>query len=490
MWLIFIGLTTPHSLAQNDSTSVDTSSNDTIDLSFVDEYDQQLIDHFKLLHCFTTDTGELNFLKLPEDSIPVYTDEEYIDRIKNMDEKSPFEFKVNDAVLAMVKHYVYKRPRLTSRMLGLAELYFPLFEEKLSTYNLPMELKYLPIVESALNPAARSHAGAGGLWQFMPATGESYGLDITSYLDERSDPYLSTEAACQHLSKLYKMYGDWAMSIAAYNAGSGNVNKAIRRSGGKTDYWGIREFLPRETQNYVPIFIAVNYLMEYAAYHNVYPRKPEFFNMEIDTVHVAPRLDLGVVEHWTGYSRTKLHYLNPMLKLEVLPKSETYSTFYLPVSITGKFIAFEDSIYKYSSLEHKYWVAQNEPARTQKTHIIQSGETLYSIAKKYDCTIQQLKAWNRKSSNIAKKGRKLTIFTPIASSSSTSKTYTNSTSKPKPKPVVLNEGAYRYYIIQKGDTLWDIAQKFSGVSVNDIKVWNSHIDSRSLHTGDKVKIAK
>jgi membrane-bound lytic murein transglycosylase D len=505
--IIFLSIlfTTQGVSAQSDTTK-------KIDLSFVDVYDKKILDHFKLLNQFARDTNEYYRLVTHKDSIKQVDDEIIVKRVRKMDEASPFDFVANEATMAMIKLYTYKRYKLTARMMGMGEYYFPIFEEKLIANNMPLELKYLPIVESALNPGAVSHAGAGGLWQFMPGTGKSYGLDITSYIDERNDPYLSTEAACLYLKKLYKIYGDWSMALAAYNAGPGNVNKAIRRANGKTDFWSIREFLPKETQNYVPAFIAVNYAMKYATHHNIYPIKPEFLNIEIDTVHVCHRIEFGVLEHWLAYSRTKLRYLNPMFKTDIIPEVDSSYTLYLPVNLLGKYFQFEDSIYKYSSLDYKYWVAGNQPNRVERNHTIKSGETLAIIAAKYNVSEQEIRAWNTKSSDYLKVGGTLLIYeskgggsgsytTPSAQPKeelATNKTTTNtsgiapSTTPPKNTTSTTPPSTstqYTYYTVQKGDTMWSISQKYK-VQVDELIAHNKSLNAKGLHAGDKVKIPK
>lgn len=471
---------------QGQSDSTDNIENDSVelpDLSFVDRYDSLLLNHSRLVDQFTTDTSLLNVEHYPSDSVPKFSDDVFKFRIGQLDEQSPFEFISNDASIAMIKLYAYKRKRLTSKMLAFGELYFPIFEEYLIKYDMPLELKYLPIVESALNPTASSHAGAGGLWQFMPRTGKMYGLTITSYVDKRFDPYLSTDAACQYLKFLHSIYNDWSMALAAYNAGPGNVNKAIRRSGGKTTYWEIRPYLFKETRNYVPAFIAVNYIMNYSSQHNLFPKEPQFLNLEIDTIQVCERVEFQVLEEWLGYELGKLKYLNPMFKKNIIPTPEKTSTLYLPSFLVGDFIMHEDSIYKYSSLEYHHLVAANKPKRTEKIHYIKSGETMRSIAKKYDCTEDELRAWNNKTSNYLKTGRKLYVYVKNSSGSHSS----SSTKAPKKEEYT---GEYTYYTIRKGDTLWDIAQKYNGISVNDLKRINSGLNSNNLKTGTKIKIGK
>ncbi len=464
------------------------------EIAFINRCDSLLVEHFSFLDSFTSDTNELNIYNYPKDSIPVFSEKTIKQRIRALDEKSPFDFLDNDVALAMVNLYVKKRYRLTSRMLGLSQLYFPLFEEKLSAYHLPMELKYLPIVESALNPTAVSRSGAGGLWQFMPATGRGYGLEVNSFVDQRYDPYLATEAACKYLSKLFAIYGDWSLALAAYNAGQGTVSKAIRRAGGQKDYWSIRPFLPKETQNYVPAFIAVNYVMNYASEHNIYPTKPHFYHYEMDTILVDQRLDIGVLEEWIGYNRVKLAYLNPMYLTEIIPASSSEKLpLKLPLKLIGKFFEYQDSIFKYSSLDYKYWVANQKPARKEVIHVVKSGETLASLTQKYQCTEQDIKAWNVLTKVNVRTGKKLVMFQLVdggnvmpstsnyvkSSESETAKTETTKTS---------NEGEFKYHIVQKGDTLWDIAQK-NQTSVDEILEMNKHIDMNKLQTGTKLKIA-
>ena len=488
-WYILIGFLTAIITPVNGQT--DTTIVDTVeviekpDLSFVDNYDSMLVAHYREMKHFTLDTGELNVLNLPADSFPIFSDDVFKLRIGQLDQQSPFSFVANDATIAMIKLYAYKRKRLTSKMLAYGELYFPIFEEYLIKYDMPLELKYLPIVESALNPKAKSSAGAGGLWQFMPKTGMMYGLSITSYVDKRFDPYLASDAACQYLKFLHSIYGDWSMALAAYNAGPGNVNKAIRRSGGKTTYWEIRPYLFKETRNYIPAFTAVNYIMNYASEHNLYPNKPLFLALEVDTIHICDRIEFEVLEEWLGYEISKLKYLNPKFISNVIPKPDSIDFIYLPNFLIGDFIMHEDSIYKYSSLENKYFVAVNKPKKVLKTHYVKSGESLSALAKKYNCTEQEIKAWNLLSSNYLKSGKKLSIYlegNAIQNASS-------SANKTDLKQETFS-GEFIYYTIRKGDTLWDIAQKYNGVSVDDLKQHNRSLNSNNLKTGTKIKIVK
>lgn len=281
-----------------------------------------------------------------EDSIPTYLDTTYKIRLAQMDVKSPFSFQYNEAVLSMINFYATRRPKHIARALETKELYFPLFEEMLDKYHLPMELKYLAIVESALNPSAKSRAGAVGLWQFMPGTGQMYGLHINSKVDDRMDIYKSTEAACQHFADLYSRYQDWNLVLAAYNSGSGNVNKAIRRAGNSTDYWEIRQYLPKETQSYVPAFIAVNYMMQYADAHNVQPVQENTISyFSIDTIMVTKSLRFTQIADWLDLDLEIIKALNPQYKKQIIPASESRPyVLTLPNSKIGEFILNKELI--------------------------------------------------------------------------------------------------------------------------------------------------
>lgn len=458
---------------------------------FINRCDSLLVAHFRELDSFTWDTSKLNIYNYEAGFKPAISDEELIARISEMDENSPFDFIANHASVAMIKLYVKKRYRLTSRMLGLSTLYFPIFESKLSAYHIPYEIKYLPIVESALNPKAISRSGAGGLWQFMPPTGKAYGLEIGSMIDERFDPYLATDAACQYLSKLYAIFGDWSLALAAYNAGQGTVTKAIRKSGGKTDYWSIREYLPTETQNYVPVFIAVNYVMTYASHHNIYPQIPKFFEYEMDTIHVHNRIDFGVMEEWLGYNRVKTAYLNPMYMSEIVPgKEDEGLPIKLPLELIGDFMDLKDSIVKYSSLEYKYWVAENQPSREEVKHVIKKGETIQSICTKYHCTEQEINAWNTLTKIKMKPGRKLVVFKLMNEPEGYKEKFTQQKAGGGDADDVFEQDEeYVYHVVKKGDTLWDIANAYN-CSVDEIMVLNKDKDISTLHSGDKLKVVK
>lgn len=329
------------------------------------------------------------------------------------------ELPYNERVRAFLLRYVKRSPKQVARLMRMSEYYFPLFEEVLNKYQLPYELKYLPIIESALNPIARSRVGAAGLWQFMPATGKLYGLEINSLVDERMDPIRATDAACRFLSNLYKIYGDWNLVIAAYNCGGGNVNKAIRRAGGKRDFWSIYPFLPRETRNYVPIFIAANYAMNYGHEHGIC-KAPIEKAMLTDTICINQRMHLQQVSEKLEISMEELRRLNPQYSRDILPGGKDY-TLCLPTEKVGLFIEQQDSIiaHKADSLIHNRR-AEIDLAKVTSIngayrvngvtyYTIKNGDTLGGIAKRFHCSVKQLKKWNGLKSDIIRAGKKLKI---------------------------------------------------------------------------------
>ncbi len=379
-------ITIPCISQSNDSLTVEKDLQNTLDSSLyvnVDGFEKKVISLYEKLYLFSKPNRNLDYSL---DSVPEFEDSIIEYRVKILDEKSPFNFKYNAITAPVINFYINKKRYLTSKMLGASSLYFPLFEEALAKHNLPEELKYLPIVESALNPTATSRSGARGLWQFMPQTAKMMGLTISSYVDERCDPIKSTEAACLYLKYLYSIYNDWSISLAAYNAGPGNINKAIRRSGGKASFWELRSYLPKETQNYVPTFIAVNYMMEFAKDHNIQHKVPDFLFFEIDTIQVDTRMNFNVLEQWLCFEKNKLEFLNPIYINNIIPKTEKKQTLTLPSFLIGDFIMLEDSISKYSSLDFEYSLSasENKNASEVTYYTIKSGDTIWDIAQMHE----------------------------------------------------------------------------------------------------------
>ena len=329
------------------------------------------------------------------------------------------ELPYNERVRAFIIRYVKRNPKQVARLMRMGEYYFPMFEEVLGKYQLPYELKYLPVIESALNPMARSHMGAAGLWQFMPGTGKLYGLEINSLVDERMDPIRSTEAACRFLSNMYAVFKDWNLVIAAYNCGGGNVNKAIRRAGGKRDFWSIYPYLPRETRNYVPIFIAANYAMNYGNEHGIC-KAPVEKAMITDTIRTTQRMHLQQVSDNLGIGMAELRRLNPQYSRDILPGGSAY-TLCLPAEKVGMYIDLQDAILSYKADS----LINNRRAEIDLAKVtglnggyrlngityykIKRGDTLGGIAKKFHCSVKQLKQWNGLKNDNIREGKKLKI---------------------------------------------------------------------------------
>jgi len=439
---------------------------------------------------FTADTALLNTHGFAPAEVPTWDEQTYRHRLAVLDERTPLSLTYNQPVQAYIDLYAVKKREQTSRMLGLAQLYFPLFEEYLDRYHMPLELKYLAVVESALNPGARSRAGAVGLWQFMVATGKLYGLDVNSYVDERCDVHLSTEAACAYLNYLHGLYDNWELALAAYNCGPGNVNRAIRRAGGVVDYWKIYDYLPRETRGYVPAFIAVNYIFDHAADHNLYPVAPVYCAYEVDSVQVCYPLDLDLLAKVTGTDAAQLRELNPVYKLGRVPDVEQPATVYLPSDAVGRFVSNEAMLaYSYKPTPQEALAITAPPATRASTHVVRRGESLGSIANKNRVTVAQLRAWNDLRSDRIQPGQRLTIQRPAEAVPTATVRSSNTARIPSTNPAGNDRRGveYIYHTIQPGDTLWDIARK-NGLSVDDLRRLNDGLNSKQLHPGRKIKV--
>lgn len=426
-----------------------------------------------------------------EGEVITYSDSVYKKRIEEINLITPFEFVWNEPVSNSIHYFTRKRRRFIALCLGRSEMFFPMYEEKLKKYNMPLELKYLSVVESGLRPTVKSRAGAMGLWQFMYRTGMMYGLENNSYVDMRRDPELATEAACQYLSYLHRLYDDWSMALAAYNAGPGNVNKAIRRSGGYMTYWEIRDYLPRETQNYVPSFIATVYLMEYAKDHNIRPAEIKFYDFETDTVCLKKSLLLSHIDSLVGVPAEDLAFLNPIFEGDYIPINEEVKyCLRMPVDKIGKFLELEDTLYAMTeTLENSEDEESFLAVEKQQYHYVRSGENLGVIAQKYGVSVNEIMGWNNMRSTRIRTGQKLIIRT-------TGKKSIKKESKPKSEskeekkesqPKTPYKGEVAYYTIQKGDNLWDISQK-KNVKLEDIESLNPGINSGNLKIGQKIKI--
>jgi len=438
-------------------------------------------------------------------SIPIFPDSIYRSRILEMNDQSPFEYIYNNQVRQFIDLYAYKKRELTSRILGLSELYFPLFEEQLDKYNMPLELKYLAVIESALNPTANSRAGAKGLWQFMYGTGKVYGLKVTSLVDDRYDPYKSTIAACEHLKDLYDIYGNWSLALAAYNSGAGNVNKAIRRSGGHKNFWVIYPFLPRETRSYVPAFIAASYVLTYADAHKIKPMEPEVLHYEIDTVTIRDILTFEQISSVLHIPREELAFLNPEYKQGIIPaSSENPYILRLKKKNVGDFINNESNLYAYKSRQvqerDSLEKIVEESAKATRYYTVKSGDNLGLIASRHHMTVSQLKQMNNLRSNTIYPRQRLLIFNYPGASPPPKTTISSAGTTEKPKTTAskssqgnasssAGKSKYMLYTIKSGDNLWDLAQKYD-CTVSEIKKLNNLTNTNRIRPGQKIKIPK
>lgn len=422
---------------------------------------------------------------MPTDTVVIpaktVSTEELKERLAILDQKTPFNIAYNPSLENVINSFLVRRKDLMERMLTASQFYFPMFEQALDKYNLPLEIKYLAIIESALNPRARSRVGATGLWQFMYGTGKMYDLDVSSYVDERSDPIKATEAACQYLSKLYQIFGDWDLALAAYNSGPGNVNKAIRRSGGYTNYWNIRRNLPRETAGYLPAFLATMYIFEYAREHDLKIRKVERPYFETDTVHIKHSISFDQIAELLDVSKEEISILNPSYKLDIIPKVEGKTHILrLPKYAIGAFVSNEDAIYAYVEEQIKKGEAplpQVAQADDGIRYRVRSGDYLGRIAEEYGVGVSEIKSWNGLRSNMLRVGQRLTIFPrkPVTSASRSSGGAATITADTK------------VHVVKEGDSLWTISKKYPGITIENLREWNG-LSGNNLRPGTKLKL--
>ena len=417
--------------------------------------------------------------------IPIFPDSVYAERLAQLSDQSPFEYVYNREVRQFIDLYSVKKRILTARILGLAQIYFPLFEEQFDKYNMPLELKYLAVIESALNPTANSRAGAKGLWQFMYGTGKVYGLKVTSYVDERYDPYKSTIAACEHLQDLYDIYGNWPLALAAYNSGAGNVNKAIRRSGGIKNFWAIHHYLPRETRSYVPAFIAASYVLTYASEHKLVPLDPGILYYEVDTVTVRNPLTFTQISELLHTPLEELAFLNPSFKQGVIPASPDFPyQLRLRKKYIGDYINNETLLYAYKSKngiqkDSLVRLVNNSYRETQQ-YKVHSGESLSTIANKFGMTVQELKTLNNLTKNYIKVNQRLLVYVRQSKSSGTAIKESGTSG------VKINETPLSVHVVTYGESLSLIAQKYR-CSVDQLMKWNNLSNSK-IFVCQKLKV--
>ena len=407
--------------AQNEKDEIIVTDNDgkeeTIDLPEAMNYEVDSLLNLYYSKTYLQQDEDCNYRDENRD----YPKEVYIERLSRL--PNVMEMPYNEIVQKFIDRYTGRLRHSVSYMLGASNFYIPIFEEALEAYGLPLELKYLPVIESALNPKATSHAGAAGLWQFMVATGKQYGLEINSLIDERRDPIKSSYAAAHYLKDLYNIFGDWSLVIAAYNCGPENINKAIHRADGQADYWKIYPYLPRETRGYVPAFIAANYVMNYYCEHNICPMRTTL-PAKTDTVVVSKDVHLKQIADVCGIDIEELRTLNPQYRRDIVNGNNKPSVIRLPANATNTFIANEDSIYRYetdalltrrslvevesskyttstSSTRKSYSKSKSRKrkssrrSRTRKKSVtVRSGDTLSEIAERHHTAVKKLRQLN------------------------------------------------------------------------------------------------
>jgi len=443
-------------------------------------------------------------------------DSVYIKRLQSI--PSMFDLSYNKIVRNYIELYTQRRRKQVELMMGMSEYYFPIFEEILDKEGLPQELKYLPIIESALNPKALSKAGASGLWQFMYATGKMYKLEVNSFVDDRRDPIKSSYAAAKFLKDLYKMYGNWPLVIAAYNCGPGNVNKAIRRSGGKKNYWDIYYRLPRETRGYVPAFIAALYSFNFHEEHGLYPR-PNQFPEVCDTLMIKEQIHFDQIAKFTHISKAKLRELNPQYRADIIPAFNKPYSLKVPFESALAFIDNQDSITSYKKEyyfnlkdqivnprdRYQKYAHATPKGKAKVYYKVKSGDAVGLIASWFHVRTSDLRYWNNIRRNMIRVGQKLAVYVPKSKASyyksfnkmskrqkqaTLGKNYVASKKKTSSVKNSTSEGNgnYVYYTVRKNDNFWTIAKKFPGVSNYDIMKINNITNSRSLRVGQKLRI--
>jgi membrane-bound lytic murein transglycosylase D len=419
---------------------------------------------------------------VPGDDAPAMVRE----RLKSIQSRIPLTY--NDRVHAFINYFTVRDREYTRMVARRKNLYFPLFEKYLAKYGLPEELKYLAIIESGLNPRAISRARAVGLWQFMAPTGRMYGLHQDWYVDDRMDPEKSTDAACRYLRDLYGMFGDWELALASYNAGPGNVKKAIRRAGYKNSFWEAYQFMPRETRSYVPQFVAIIYAMNYLNEHNFYGIGEEML-MPYDTLHVTKFLHLETLANLTGVCLEDLQKLNPSVKHSAVPDAKKIHTINIPSlakeNLDMNRLAILDSASKVGRKEVEVLARNSEGSTYGKDRIVyrvKSGDVLGRIAMRHGVTVNELKNWNNLNGTTIRVGQHLTIWSKSSSSVAVASV------TPKPAVLAIASDA-KTYIVQPGDTLWAISQRFEGLTVEKIKELNKLGDNK-IHAGQTLIVAQ
>lgn len=481
---------------------------------------------------FVSDEELLASINMPYDFIPKYTEADIKEKLKLIPAIVPMNY--NQHVKTFIDLFAYRKRGLMTRCLANSQIYFPIFEEILDRKGIPVEFKYLPIVESAFNPIAVSRVGATGLWQFMYGTGQMMGLNINSYIDERRDPVKATEAAADYLRKLYDIYGDWHLVLAAYNSGPGNVNKAIARAGGVKNFWAIMNYLPAETRSYVPTFIAAVYVMENYKDYKLVSAEPKRELYAVDTVLITQKVSLKHISNILGIAEDELQFLNPSIKIGVIPYTQNGFALNLPVNYFAMFEARKEEIMN----DPSQLTVNIEPAPVTATKTIyykvKKNETIAKVASKHGVSVSSIKKWNRLKSSSVYAGQKLKLVVP-APSNSVSSNYTQAfnskiiekTTTPATTAVVsqidtaqtevattdtnvttptadtavkgesqaqINLAGFDkkcnciFHVVQPGDTLWGLTKRYQGLTIDKLKADNKALRERPIKVGDIIKI--
>lgn len=512
------------------STFVSDSKTDRFD----NQYIKELSDTQDIFDGIVSDIKNLDLNVKVDFDLPT---DLFKERLRLMDEKSPFNIEYNPQLENLVKSFLKNRKRSYERLMGLSQYYFPLFEEAMARYDVPLEIKYLAIVESALRSNAVSRVGATGLWQFMFETGKQYGLKIDSYVDERKDTYKASDAAARYMQGMYKIFGDWELVLASYNSGAGNVSKAIRRSGGMQNFWNIKSKLPRETQGYVPAFLATMYIFEYHKEHGLVPHKPVVKHFETDTIALKRKVSFKQLASLLDLPESEIEFLNPSYKMKVVPYVTGKTNFIcLPKKKISVLASNEDKVYAYVDYEEsrreKPFMRTVKPRVVKDTlgtetvvqealatavpkkvllhkfHTVRKGEDLSKIAEKYNVASTDIKKWNRLKGTNARLGAKLRIkydeTNTVAANAvqepeviavaetNVKEAKVKATKESKTKvggTVVVKDTAIAEHTVQQGETLYAIAKKYR-LYVTDLKKWN-HIEVGGVvNPGDVIKLAE
>jgi len=499
------------SMMFQDSLISNVDLNDSVESNFDDNMDSMMNMYDVEQQAYVNPIQAL----IDTSNVPDFPDSIYIQRLAAI--PTVVNLSYNPIVKRYIDVYTKKKRPIVEVMLGLSQHYFPVFDDIFDSYDVPNEMKYMSIIESALNPRACSRTRAVGLWQFMYGTGRLYGLEINSVVDERLDPIKSTYAAAKYVKDLYSVYKDWILVIAAYNCGPGNVNKAIRRSGGKTNYWDIYYYLPRETRGHVPAFIAATYVMNYYKEHNLSAATVEM-PLAFDTIHINKQLHLQQVAEVVGVPLQQLRDLNPQYRRDIIPAINKTYVLSIPTAYTNSFIDCEHSVFTYkdsiffnparlvlspASKSHVYFTPELPgPDYTKLTYTVKAGDNLGFVSNWYDVSITDLRYWNDIHRNVIRAGQRLAIYKRKAKAdrykdidNMTLEQKQAFTGKPVPtlqaQSTVQNSnysGEYVVYTVKSGDSLWDIAKKFPGVTGNDIMQLNNITNVSLIKPGQQLKI--